>query len=239
MKKRQIIIFTVSAILLAACAPVAGRTSAPLAADTAATISVTGSGQVYVVPDTASINVGVRTQSGTVKGAIDENNAQASAIKSALVEQGVAEKDIQTASFNVYQQSDYDFEGNPTINYYVVENNVYVTVREMASLSDILGVVADSGANNIYGVSFDVQDKSEAQKTARALAVKTGMAQAEELAATADVELGALLSITSGSTTTNMSYGYGMGGGAMMESVPISSGQMPIGAQVTLTYAIK
>jgi len=30
-----------------------------------------------------------------------------------------------------------------------------------------------------------------------------------------------------------------MGGGAMMESVPISSGQMPIGAQVTLTYAIK
>jgi uncharacterized protein YggE len=205
-----------------------------------AVITVTGSGQVYVVPDMGYIDIGVRSKGATVIEAIAINNEQANAIQAALVEQGVEEEDIQTSNFNVYQQTDYDYQGNPANTYYSVENTVYVTVRQLENLGNVLDAAARSGANNIYGVNFDVHDKSEAQSTARKLAVQSAQAQAQELAQAAEVELGDLISITSSSTSTTPFYGYGIGGGdGMMESVPISSGQMPINAQVEMTFAIQ
>ena len=241
MKKvtKSVLFIGLTALLLAACSG-----GAPLIAansNNSATLSVTGTGQVFVIPDIASISVGVRSQGVTVSEAIALNNTQAQQIKDALVAEGVAEKDIQTSSFNVYQQSNYDIQGQPTGSYYSVENTVYVTVRDIGKLGGLLDAVGRSGANNIYGVNFDVDDKSEAQASARNLAVQAGMAQAQELAQAAGVTLGELISINSTGTTTSQNiYGYGMGGGAeMADTVPISSGQMPINAQVILTYAIK
>ena len=203
-------------------------------------ITVTGSGQVYVVPDMGYIDIGVRSQGATVIEAIAINNEQANAIQAALVEQGVEVEDIQTSNFNVYQQTDYDYQGSPTSTYYSVENTVYVTVHQLENLGKVLDAAARSGANNIYGVNFDVQDKSEAQSTARKLAIQSAQAQARELAQAAGIELGDLISIISPSISTTPFYEYGMGGGGgMMETVPISSGQMPINAQVELTFAIK
>jgi len=209
--------------------------------DEPATLSVTGTGQVFVVPDIASISVGVRTQGSTVSEAITLNNTQAQQIKDTLTAEDIEAKDIQTSNFNVYQQFDYDFQGQPTNSYYSVENTVYVTVRDISRLGSVLDAVGRSGANNIYGVNFDVEDKSSAQSSARNLAVQAAKAQAQELATAAGVELGELISINSSSTTTSQNiYGYGMGGGgAASENIPISSGQMPINAQVILTYVIK
>jgi len=203
-------------------------------------ITVTGSGQVYVVPDMSYIDIGVRSQGATVIEAIAINNEQANAIQAALVEQGIEVEDIQTSNFNVYQQTDYDYQGSPTSTYYSVENTVYVTVHQLENLGKVLDAAARSGANNIYGVNFDVKDKSEAQSAARKLAIQSAQAQAQELAQAAGVELGDLISIISPSISTTPFYGYGMGGGGgMMETVPISSGQMPIDAQVEMTFAIK
>jgi uncharacterized protein YggE len=205
-----------------------------------AVITVTGSGQVYVVPDMGYIDIGVRSRGATVIEAMEINSEQANEILTALVEQGVEEDDIQTSNFNVYQQTDYDYQGNPTSTYYSVENTVNITVRQLENLGNVLDAAARSGANNIYGVNFDVQDKSEAQSTARKLAIQSAQAQAQELAQAAGVELGDLISIISSSISTTPFYGYGIGGGGgMAESVPISSGQMPINAQVEMTFAIQ
>jgi len=235
----NVLIMGLTVLLLAACS--GGAPSIVANSDNPATLSVTGTGQVFVVPDIAYVSVGVRSQGATVSEAIALNNTQAQQIKDTLIAEGADEKDIQTSSFNVYQQFDYDIQGQPTSSYYSVENTVYVTVWDIGNLGGILDAVGRSGANNIYGVNFDVDDKSEAQSSARNLAVQAGMAQAQELAQAAGVTLGDLISINSTGTTTSQNiYGYGMGGGgAMSESVPISSGQMPINAQVILTYAVK
>ncbi len=206
-------------------------------------ISVVGSGLVYATPDIAYINVGVRSQADTVAQALELNNAQAIVIKDTLVAQGVDEKDIQTSSFNVYPQSDYDPTGAITRTYFSVENNVYVTVRKLESLGAVLDAVAKSGANNIYGITFDVQDKTEEQSTARSLAVESARDQAQELATAAGVELGEILSISSSSNYAQPYYGMGMGGGgaeaAFSQAVPIAAGQMQVNAEVTMVFRIK
>ena len=241
MKKVKFVVvfFVIAGLLFTSCNGLSDN--AAQTENDRAEITVTGTGQVFIIPDIAYINVGVRSQGDAVSEAIAQNNEQAQAIKNTLVAEGVADNDIQTSNFNVYQQSDYDFQGNPTRTYYSVENTVYVTVRQIENLGSILDAVGRSGANNIYGVNFDAADKSDAQTSARALAVQSAQKQAGEIAQAAGVELGELIAISSGATTTSSSfYGYGMGGGGgMAESIPISSGQLPVNAQVVLTYAIK
>lgn len=244
MKSNKLLIGVSLVVLvaLAACAPAAaaggGTANGPVPQ-----ISVVGSGLVYVTPDIAYINVGVRSQADTVAEALELNNAQANAIKETLMGQGVDEKDIQTSSFNVYPQSDYDFQGAIVRTYFSVENNVYVTVRNLDGLGKTLDAVAKSGANNIYGITFDVQDKTGAQSTARTMAVDSARAQAEELAAAAGVALGDILSISTYSSYAQPYYGYGLGGGgggaAYAESVPIAAGQMQVNAEVTMIFRIK
>lgn len=238
---KKLIVFTsilAALFLLAACAP-----AAMVGADgQVRQVTVTGSGIVYVVPDLAYINVGVRSQGDTVAEAMQANNVQAKAIKDTLVAQGVAEGDIQTSSFNVYPQSDYDYQGTITRTYYSVENNVYVTVRDLDALGSILDAVATSGANTIYGISFDVTDKTEAQSSARKIAVESAMSQAKELADAAGVGVGEILSISSSYSYPTYYSGYGLGGGGGAEyavSVPIAAGQIQVSADVTISMAIQ
>ncbi|MDP2965316.1 MAG: SIMPL domain-containing protein [Pelolinea sp.] len=244
MKSNKLLIGILLVVLvaLAACAP-AAVTGGGTSNEPVPQISVVGSGLVYITPDIAYINVGVRSQADTVAAALELNNTQAKAIKETLMGQGVDEKDIQTSSFNVYPQSDYDTQGQIVRTYFSVENNVYVTVRNLDSIGKVLDAVAKSGANNIYGITFDVQDKTEAQSSARKLAIDSARTQAQELAAAAGVELGEIIMINSSLGYTQPYTGYGKGGGggegALSPAVPIAAGQMQVTSDVTMSFAIK
>ena len=206
-------------------------------------ITVTGTGIVKVVPDIAYINVGVTSQSENVSDAIQQNSNQAQAIKNELIASGIAEEDIQTSSFSVYPQSNYDYNGNITGTVFVVNNNVYVTVRDLNTLGELLNTVTANGANSIYGISFDVQDKSEALQQSRELAITFAEQQAEEVAAASGVKLGEILTINvySNDVPYVAMDSYGMGGGGYPQSatkVPISAGNYVIPSQVTIQYVI-
>lgn len=205
-------------------------------------ITVSGTGQVRVIPDVAYINIGVRNQAASVSETLDQNTLQAQAIKDELVNSGVAEVDIQTSSFNVYPQYNYDYEGNITDTVFIVENSIYVTVRNLNDLGMLLGKVTESGANSIYGISFDVTDKTEALKQSRELAIANAKNQAEEVATTAGVKLGEIISIDIySSDTPYVMDSSGMGGGYYPQSatkVPISAGNYVISSSVTIQFAI-
>ncbi len=204
------------------------------------TLSANGQGQVYLVPDVAYINVGVRVDADEVSTALSENNLQAAEISKALQALGVEAKDIQTSNFNVYPMSDYGPDGQISRRYYVVENTVYITVRNLSNLGKLLDSVVRSGANTINGICFDVVDKTAALAEARDMAIKKARAEAEGIAASAGVKLGALQSVnvyTSGATiATYEAKGLGGGGAG---NVPVSAGQLLITVDASLTYEIK
>jgi uncharacterized protein YggE len=202
-------------------------------------ISASGSGLVHVVPDIAYLYIGVRTQGSTVAAALKTNNQSAKDIKDALVAQNVAEKDIQTSSFNVYQQQ-YDTSGKPVPTFYAVDNTVYVTIRNLDAIGTILDLVAANGANSINGVYFDLSNKDAAQEQARQMAVEQAKKQAEQIANLTGVKLGKLISINVYSSGAPYAMeGKGGGGSAMAgSSVPVSTGQMTITAEASLAYEI-
>jgi uncharacterized protein YggE len=202
-------------------------------------ISASGSGLVNVVPDIAYVYIGVRSQGSTVAAALKTNSQSAKDIKDALIVQKVAEKDIQTSSFNVYPQQ-YDTVGKPVPTFYVVDNTVYVTIRNLDAIGTILDLVAQTGANSINGIYFDLSNKDAAQEQARQMAIEQAKKQAEQIASLTGVKLGKLISINVYSSGAPYAMeGKGGSGSAMAgTSVPVSTGQMTITADASLAYEI-
>lgn len=242
MKKMVISLMILSASLLAVGCTGAASAGGSVAAPPR-TLTVNGSHQVFVAPDIAYVTVGVHTESEEVSTAVDDNNAAVEGVMAALREMGVADEDMQTTNFSIYKNEKWDFEGRPTGSVYSVDNSVYLIVRDLASLSDVLDAAITAGANNIWGVQFDKADKTAALADGRREATQKAMAQAQELADIAGVALGEIYSIShfSGGYASPISYGgYGGGGGfADTASVPISPGQLVIQVDVNLVYTIE
>ena len=202
-------------------------------------ITASGQGKVYLTPDVAFVQIGVESRSDQVANALSENNAQTESVSSTLQELGVEAKDIQTSAFNIFPQQEYNQLGEMTGTVYVVNNTVYVTVRDLQSLGKLLDAVVRSGANNIYGIQFDVQDKAKAISEARKLAINDAKANAQEIAAAADIELGDLITLNVYNMGGPVPMFDGKGGAGFDASVPVSAGQLTMTMNADLTYEIK
>ncbi len=187
--------------------------------------------------------MGVHTEKPGAAEAVAENNANTQKLIDALKAAGVDNNDIQTLNFSIYQNNQYGPDGKPTTTNYAVDNTVYLTIRKLGQLGDLLDAAVKAGANNINNIQFDVADKTSALSAARSAAVKNARLQADELAAAAGVTLGAIQNIQ---YTDNSPLPFSMGkaseaGGAMAANVavPINPGQMEITVNVTMSFEIK
>lgn len=239
--KKQILSGILLAVLvLAACSDVQ---STPTAMSTPAprTISVTGSGKVYLAPDIATISIGVHTADDNANRAVSANNAQVEEVTAVLIEMEVEGKDIQTSNFSIFAEQRYDADGNLLGTLYKVENSIFATVRDLEQLGEIMGAVVEAGANSIFGIQFDVSDKTQALSEARRAAIDDAQLKAEELAQAAGVALGEIQTINEIGGIPNPVF-EGQGGAGFdpeTEQVPESFGQLSLTVNVTVVYNIQ
>ena len=244
MKTKSLIVVAVIvlALLVSACGPTTiNQEAQPIAR----TLSVSGSGQAFLAPDIAYIYIGVHTEKLTAAEAVAENTTQTQTVIDAIKDFGIDAKDVRTTNFSIWPMDKFDpLTGTPTgEKTYAVDNTVYVTVRDLDKLGDLLDTVVQAGANTVNSVQFDVADKAEALKTARAEAVKDGKAQAEALAEAAGLSLGEIQSIGFFDSQPYPIFdGKGGGGGNVASeaaAVPIQPGQLTFTVSVNITYTIK
>lgn len=204
-------------------------------------VTVTGTGKVTLTPDIAYINIGVHTENASAKDAVAQNNTQAQAVVTAIKGFGVADKDIQTTNFSINPQQQYDTTGKVTGTIYAVDNTVYVTVRDLTKLGDLLDSTVSSGANNINSIQFDVADKTAALSQARAAAVTDARKQADELTKATNVALGDVQTISYYDSTVpiTMQFSKADSLAPAAASVPVQTGSMQISTTVTIVYGIK
>ena len=203
------------------------------------TITVSGTGLVTLTPDIAYINIGVQTQDASATVAMNDNNTRAAGIIAAIKAFGIAEKDIQTTNFSIYPQQQYDDQGTITGIVYIVNNTVYVTVRDLSKLGDMLDATVRAGANSINGITFDVADKAAALTQARQAAVAEARKQADELVTATGVKLGEVQTISYYDSTPSPVYVSARADMANAMSVPVQAGSMQITTTVTIVYGLK
>ena len=203
------------------------------------TITVTGTGMVTLTPDIAYITIGVHSQDPSASVAMTTNNTSAQAVISTIKAAGVADKDIQTTNFSIYPQQQYDTNGKIIGIIYMVDNSVYVTVRDLAKLGGLLDASVKAGANTINSISFDVADKTAALSQARLAAVANAKKQADELTGATGVTLGSVQTISYYDSTPPVAVPMARALSADSGSVPVQAGSMQITTTVTIVYELK
>ena len=207
-------------------------------------IWVTGRGEVQAVPDVASLNLGVQAQATTVAAAQQQASQAMDAVMTALDDSGVAEKDIQTTSFNIWQQSRWDPDTQQEIvTGYQVSNSIQVTVRDVDTVGEVIDAAVTAGGDyiRVNGIQFEVDDPSGYLEEAREKAMADAKAKAAQLADLADVTLGEPSFITEGSQTPVVyaAREYAMSDSMEAAGAPaISPGETTIVATVQIVYDI-
>jgi len=124
--------------------------------------------------------------------------------------------------------------------FYVARNMVEVTVRDLDKVSEVLSAATDAGADQLWGIEFEVEDTEPLIARARELAVQHAQNNAKQLAALTHVELGPVVSVTDGAVSQGgpMPMMAMRAESSMAKNVPVERGQMTVSHQVTLLYRL-
>jgi uncharacterized protein YggE len=218
------------------------------------TITVSGNGEVFAVPDRATFTVTVREEGEEVADAQDKATAKINSIIDYLKDAGVEEKNIKTQSYNVNPKYEYtqaactNFSCPPSNQVLVgfeVWQTLEVKVEDPKKAGELLTGVGGKGASEVSSLSFTIEDEDALRSEAREQAIAEAKEKADALASQLGVSVVRVVGFYEDS------YGYPMpyaarGGMAMdaMESTKAVAPSLPTGenkitSNVNVTYEIR
>ncbi len=206
------------------------------------TFTVTGEGKVEMKPDIATTTVGVQAQGATVKAVQQELNSKINQVSAAVKKISVADKDIQTTNYSISPTYDYR-EPTQKILGYSASTQLMIKSRNLDKINEVIDAATGAGANQVGGISFDVDDKTKAENEAREKAVADAKRKAETAAKAAGFSLGKIINYNE-----NLGlYGgpmpmYAKAEGAMsVDRAPtqVEQGSSEVTVSVSLSYEIR
>jgi uncharacterized protein YggE len=217
------------------------------------TIDVSGVGEVFAVPDTATFSFTVMQTAKDVKAAQDAMVTKANAIMDYVKGQGIDEKDIQTIDYSVNPHYTYEAKvcpangycppGNQIISGYDVSESVSVKVRDAKKAGTLLSGVGERGASNVSGLSFTIDDQDALEAQARDKAIGKARDKANVLAKSLGVSIVRVVGFNENAggnpyfaKTRAMSADAGVAPSAPPE---IATGQNKIISNVDVVYEIR
>ena len=208
-------------------------------------ITVNGTGEVRVSADTAIISLGVNARDKDVLKAQQRVNETIAAIRTALIEQGVKEENIDTDFINIYPLYDYSND-QEQLAAYNASSTLAIKVTDMESVGTLIDVCFAAGANTLNGISFSASDTEEAKTEAMKKAVTDAKKKAEILAEASGLKITGIEIISEGgvySYQNNVGNVYsrttGMEEPAEVEEdsgTVVQSAKLIVSASVSITF---
>lgn len=165
------------------------------------TITTSGEATLTAPADRVTIDIGVVTTAADAGQAMDENTQRMEGVLAAIVRLGIDRDDIETRGFAVQPRwSNAPGRHEPRITGFSVTNRVVVRTTQLDLAGKILAAATDAGANSIGNLRFDLADSSALRRQALAAATRNALADAETLATAAKLNLGKVVSLTTGYT---------------------------------------
>ena len=231
-----------AALLAAAAVP-----AAPLAAQSQPTATISGTrldvvatGEVSRVPDVAHINAGVVTTAPSATAALEQNARQMASVRQALRNAGIADRDIQTSSINLYPDYRHDERGgNPQIIGYRATNEVRIKFRDIKATGKILDALVAQGANQINGPMLAIDKPEQAMDEARVAALASARARAEIYARAAGKRVGKILSLSeTGGMAVPMARMRAQAG-MVADSTSIEPGEQSVSVSLAVSFELE
>jgi len=200
-------------------------------------VTATGTGEVQLSPDRATVIVGVQSRASTVSQATSDNARRQRAIIDTLRALGLAADQIATVNFNVAPEMQYPANQAPRVTGYVVTNTVRASLRRVEDVGRTIDAALAKGANEVSGVEFTSSRADSARRAAIAQAVTNAKADAEAMARAAGGSLGQLIDLSSGVEPIRPFEVPMARRVAAAAPTPIEPGQLTVSASVTARWA--
>jgi len=215
------------------------------------TISVSGHGEAFAVPNIATVSFSVEKTAKTVAEAQTQVTKIMNDVLDTLKTSGIADKDIKTTSYDVNPK--YDYQGSvcsssgicppskQILTGYTVTNSVQIKIRAIDTAGSIIGVLGQKNVTNLSGLQLTVENDSAIKTEARNKAIAQAKAQAESIASGLGVKLLRVTSFIESGSAQPVYYAKNMmvGAGVADASPSIPVGQNSSVSNVTISYEIQ
>ena len=205
-------------------------------------VTVSATAEARRSPDIAILSTGVVSLAPDANGAIHRNSQQMSRVLAALHAAGIADKEVQTSGVSLAPDYQYVANRPPRIKGYYASNTVNVTVREVGRLGEILDGLVATGANQINGPVFDIEDKEAVLDEARTKALAKARARADGYAKRLGLRVTRVVSIdeAGGRSSTPSTYARNAvaQAAAADASAPIAPGENILSLGLDVVYEL-
>lgn len=232
--------------IVISAAVVAGIVALAIPANAAGTadnryITVTGVGTVSVVPDAVRFNATVSFVGATNSAALSATSKSASAVRAALKDNGIALKDIRSASISVYPEYTWTKKTGTKITGYRASQTFDVLVRKTSAAGAVIEAVVNVGGDNMQlgGIIPVTLDSAPAAEEARVKAVANAKAKAISFAKLLGTSVGKVLSLDETSPAVySTPFPMAKAGVASDMEVAIDLGQQDVTVSISVRWAM-
>lgn len=196
-------------------------------------ITVTGTGTVSAVPDQAEFSFGVERQARTAQQAFADASAGMTRLVEALRRSGIAAADIQTQQVSISPR--YSDNGSDIVGY-SASSAVSAKLTDLARAGAVIDAAVAAGANQVFGPSLSVGDRTQRYQQALRSAVADARTKAQALAAASGLTLGRIATVVeAGAAPPPVPVAEAAG---RASDVQIEPGTQAIEASVIVTFSV-
>jgi uncharacterized protein YggE len=176
MRRSTLVVAAVAAVALIS-APAAGADT------TAGTLSVEGSGSVFVTPDVADLSVSVERSAVSSRRALSAANRGTDAVVRAIRAVGVRESDIQTQDVSVSSRIVRVGSGRRRERLWTGSESLAIHVTNIKIVGSVIDGATRAGANAVNGPTFSFSNPSAGKLVATRAAIADARRRADDAAA--------------------------------------------------------
>ena len=203
---------------------------------------VSGTAEVFVAPDQATVRLGIVRQSANAQAAQEQASAAAQEILNAIGKVGVPSSQIQTMRLvlsPVYAPRSPDSRDAPRIVAYNATNTVSVRLENLSQVGPVIDAGLKAGANQLEGVQFGLRNDLPSRQQALKDAVEVARGKAMTMADALRVNLVEVLEASEGGVSIISERVEPFSARtALAAETPVSPGQIQVNATVTIRYRI-
>lgn len=212
-----------------------------IAIEPSQTVIVTGTAKTEQTNQVATFNAGINEMNDNKETAVKEANQKTKSIIDAVKGFGIPTEDIKTQNLNVFQMEEMYYDGGSQKSrpgQWRVSNNIEIKLRDIEKASALTDLLTQTGATNVYGPNFALDNTDKAENLLLAQAIENAKGKAQIMAKSSNHKLGKILSVVEGSQNNPIMPMYskfgGGGGGADLEV-----GTNTVQKTVTVTFELK